>query len=293
MNVLHQRRRPNRGFTLIELLVVIAIIAILAAILFPVFAQARAQARKTSCMSNFRNQALGIVMYIQDYDTSYPINSYTGSYNAVDDSNWGLLVQPYIKNIQIFSCPSDPNGYAQRMLDLLPPTNAGGKQSDFNLAVKNNFGLNWQLVCAVWAPPPSFASTPQPVQESQLNVPSQSILGVDCLWDRDATGAPRGGGNNSVDPPCFREKDGSQTTPKWPPPAGYSYFWFGGWNPGSPLAWNVYGGVWPFHTDMALTAFCDTHVKPLKISSLAAGCDVQNGSGGFIVDKTAYLWDNW
>jgi len=288
MNVRQQRRPLKSGFTLIELLVVIAIIAILAAILFPVFAQARAQARKTSCMSNFRNQALGIQMYIQDYDTSYPINGYTGSYNAADDSNWGLLVQPYIKNIQIYACPGDPAGFNERMLDLLPPSNAGGKQKDFNLAIKNDFGLNWQLVCPLWAGPVEY----RPVQESQLNVPAQSILGVDCLWDRDASGTPRAGGNNSVDPPCFNEADGSKAFPQHAP-AGRGWYWFGGWNPGSPLAWNVYGGVWPWHTAMALTAFCDTHVKPLKIPALAAGCDVKNGSSGFIVDKTAYLWDNW
>src|SRR3954471_7803053 len=95
----------RRGFTLIELLVVIAIIAILAAILFPVFAQARAQARKASCTSNFKQQTLGIAMYLQDYDGLYPINSYTGTYLADTDTNWGLLVQPYLKNLQIMACP--------------------------------------------------------------------------------------------------------------------------------------------------------------------------------------------
>ena len=288
MNTHCTRRRQPRGFTLIELLVVIAIIAILAAILFPVFAQARAQARKTSCSSNFRQQALGIAMYQQDYDGTYPINSYTGSYSAADDTNWGLLVQPYIKNLQIFACPGDPANEAARMLDLDPPSAVGGKQRDFNLTVKNDFGLNWQLVCPVWSAP----YAPQPVAEQALTVPSQSILGVDCLWDRDAAGVPKGGGNNSVDPPCFREQDGSKGLPAWPPPAGRGYYWFGGWNPGSPLAWNVYGGVWPWHTEMALTAFCDGHVKPLKVTTLAAGCNVKNGSGGLITDKNTYLWDN-
>src|SRR5438067_284262 len=126
MNTRHARRGEPRGFTLIELLVVIAIIAILAAILFPVFAQARAQARKASCTSNFKQQALGIIMYQQDYDGYYPINSYTGSYSAVDDAIWGLLVQPYIKNTQIMACPGDPATESDRMLDLAPPSAAGG-----------------------------------------------------------------------------------------------------------------------------------------------------------------------
>ena len=67
-----RRRTPNTGFTLIELLVVIAIIAILAAILFPVFAQAREKARQTACLSNNRQIGLGLNMYVQDYDESFP-----------------------------------------------------------------------------------------------------------------------------------------------------------------------------------------------------------------------------
>jgi prepilin-type N-terminal cleavage/methylation domain-containing protein/prepilin-type processing-associated H-X9-DG protein len=97
----------RRGFTLIELLVVIAIIAILAAILFPVFARAREKARQTSCLSNVKQLMLGVMMYTQDYDEVYP-----GYYNP-DPPNvadqWFELLEPYVKNEQIFICPSDQN----------------------------------------------------------------------------------------------------------------------------------------------------------------------------------------
>ena len=142
----------RRAFTLIELLVVIAIIAILAAILFPVFAQAREKARQASCMSNFKQNTLGILMYNQDYDQVYPINSYTGSYNAIDDAVWGTIVQPYIKNYQVYMCPSDPAHETQRMLDLDPPSTSPN-QYNFNLAVKNDFAKNWQLLSPVWGNP--------------------------------------------------------------------------------------------------------------------------------------------
>jgi prepilin-type N-terminal cleavage/methylation domain-containing protein/prepilin-type processing-associated H-X9-DG protein len=110
----------RRGFTLIELLVVIAIIAILAAILFPVFAQARDKARAASCLSNTKQMGLGITMYAQDYDETYPqAYWYANDFNGADGYNqWSGMIQPYVKNVGVFVCPSDPN-------KGLPPTNPG------------------------------------------------------------------------------------------------------------------------------------------------------------------------
>ena len=97
-----QCRSNKRGFTLIELLVVIAIIAILAAILFPVFARARENARRSSCQSNLKNIGLGFQQYIQDYDELFPVGTTTAA------AGWGSFqLQPYIKSTQVFSCPSD------------------------------------------------------------------------------------------------------------------------------------------------------------------------------------------
>jgi len=104
---------PARGFTLIELLVVIAIIAILASILFPVFARAREKARESSCMSNQKQIGLAIHMYASDYDDLMPI---ANSKPAVaDDGPPGLrdVILPYCKNTQIFRCPSDKDLYWQ------------------------------------------------------------------------------------------------------------------------------------------------------------------------------------
>ena len=95
-------KQKNRGFTLIELLVVIAIIAILAAILFPVFAKAREQARATSCKSNLKQIMLGIGMYTQDYDETFPQGGNSGS----APSRWHDKIAPYVKNRGVFMCPS-------------------------------------------------------------------------------------------------------------------------------------------------------------------------------------------
>lgn len=99
-------RMRKSAFTLIELLVVIAIIAILAAILFPVFAQAREKARSISCLSNSKELGLSVLMYVQDYDETFP----TGLQQSWYDNSWYVLTQPYVKNVQIYRCPDDPVG---------------------------------------------------------------------------------------------------------------------------------------------------------------------------------------
>src|SRR5579859_5250723 len=101
-------RHHRSGFTLIELLVVIAIIAILAAILFPVFSQAREKARATSCLSNCRQLGLAITMYADDHDEAYPCSCMQGMGMGMQNmQSWLDTTQPYIKNWSIFRCPSD------------------------------------------------------------------------------------------------------------------------------------------------------------------------------------------
>lgn len=142
MSFMHTRRK---GFTLIELLVVIAIISILAAILFPVFARARENARRASCQSNLKQLGLGFAQYLQDYDERYPFagqkqdwangghwitGGASGTPTNYDNSTPGLAeptspftyqtskrayveqgaLYPYIKNAQVFICPSTENG---------------------------------------------------------------------------------------------------------------------------------------------------------------------------------------
>jgi len=106
------RRTSNgnsTGFTLIELLVVIAIIAILAAILFPVFAQARAKARQASCLSNTKQWGLAWMMYTQDYDERFPIMGYEGPGALNPASWWHNAIFPYVKSQAVKLCPGDPS----------------------------------------------------------------------------------------------------------------------------------------------------------------------------------------
>lgn len=151
MHTAHDKQRRS-GFTLIELLVVIAIIAILAAILFPVFARARENARRASCQSNLKQIGLGIAQYTQDYDEKYPLLWYGTSDPVVEqtepgtpgmtfkvgDGGYGVekyfvtymdMIYPYVKSVQLFRCPSSID--AERYPDYVLNGAYGGLYSSY------------------------------------------------------------------------------------------------------------------------------------------------------------------
>jgi prepilin-type N-terminal cleavage/methylation domain-containing protein/prepilin-type processing-associated H-X9-DG protein len=143
-------RRSKSGFTLIELLVVIAIIAILAAILFPVFAQAREKARSSTCLSNCKQIGTGLHMYLQDYDGAYPF-SWFGPYG------FDLALHPYVKNKAIWACPSNK----------VPPTPWPGYKGTGLEGVVRSYAMN------------AGVSTDQrrtPVFETELDRPAETIM---------------------------------------------------------------------------------------------------------------------
>jgi len=163
--------RRQSGFTLIELLVVIAIIAILAAILFPVFARARSKARQASCMSNLRQITLAFMMYVQDYDEVFPHDEYvSGSpYGCgppcYNECWWRFRVQPYVKNWNLFNCPE---GYM---------TNAGS----YYIQYTDEYGVNGYLVPRLtWNGAPTGASV---VSLARVGRPAEvALVGDSCHW---------------------------------------------------------------------------------------------------------------
>jgi prepilin-type N-terminal cleavage/methylation domain-containing protein len=155
-------RRHTNGFTLIELLVVIAIIAILAAILFPVFAQAREKARQTSCLSNHKQYALATLMYIQDCDETFPMSAYLDPTFCVQ--TFYSVADPYVKNKQITQCPSEPQAMQLTALVGNPCVNTPPYTS---------YSVNSRLYVN------GFAPNPQVVALAAISRPAETIMNYD------------------------------------------------------------------------------------------------------------------
>jgi len=153
--------RRTAAFTLIELLVVIAIIAILAAILFPVFARARENARRASCMSNMKQIGLGALQYSQDFDERFPIVTY-GTWNSVAApyTFWPTIVLPYIKNTQIFTCPDFP------VTDCNDVGVAPSAANAYTTGAYDSYGMNLALATGTY---PTFV----PVSITKVNYPAE------------------------------------------------------------------------------------------------------------------------
>lgn len=165
----HNRTVQRNAFTLIELLVVIAIIAILAAILFPVFARARENARRASCQSNLKQIGLGIAQYTQDYDEKLPYieneSSPVGGQFASDNTYWADGIQPYVKSTQIFLCPSS------RRDNSAPPLGGGTKPTDATC----NFHYapaRWNARAALWV---QYYGHGAPTALSEVNSPADTL----------------------------------------------------------------------------------------------------------------------
>jgi prepilin-type N-terminal cleavage/methylation domain-containing protein len=283
--------KVNRAFTLIELLVVIAIIAILAAILFPVFAQAKAAAKKTASLSNVKQLALASLMYSNDYDDNWCAE---GEADSADGWGWQLTWQfetlPYIKNTQIFLDPSDTHKN-DRSFDTGPmfsyPANGvfvGGCSPSWN---------GWNMDGVIQSNRTWVNNWNNPVNGSAVGLPSQTVLfatrfkmapsswmqgGIDGIYSPWATtmlnsdGVDcQGGGTGEV---CSFP---GQINGEWGPIV----------NDGDDgVFYDGYGGQSPF-------AFTDGHAKSMKPSATVnIGAAIAYGNAGCIESGYWYMWDH-
>ena len=302
----------RRGFTLIELLVVIAIIAILAAILFPVFAQAKLAAQKTVDITRMNQVGKATMMYTSDSEDRFFMSNSGGPSNVVPgwgfgppDAVPGQVLQPYAKNTTILTCPLDPASEAFRLKDHEENLPGGSVKAcvtrgytekqckDYAYGARSNSGLNyaffspWRLVRSGNVRLVTSAT----VSEAQVASPANTLMFANAIWDRNpTTGVIRGGGNWVVETPCWMDKDGKTLEPMLSyEQDGTLRSYAGGWEPPkrTPGAngWLVYGGIWPFHNQVSLssiqnglvdgqavTMMADSSVRSRPIRSLTEGC---------------------
>jgi prepilin-type N-terminal cleavage/methylation domain-containing protein/prepilin-type processing-associated H-X9-DG protein len=264
-NVLRSQQSCYRGFTLIELLVVIAIIAILAAILFPVFAQAREKARQASCLSNTKQLGLGVMQYLQDYEEMYPIGG-MGIYDnppVTAVNRWFKAISPYTKNNVIRNCPSA----------LYQATAVNSNES-------SNYGVQGNIMR--WASQPPNNPNNSVVMADVIN-PAGTML----LCDTQRINYAK---VNRTDSTTWlrAEETGAIKMPEWDVTGLYwtsngSYF----------TQTSISGDRWPSprHNGGVSVAFCDGHSKWMKIEQLT-GVSTARPNGWTYKDPNN-VWDNF
>ncbi|HLK57544.1 MAG TPA: DUF1559 domain-containing protein [Chthonomonadaceae bacterium] len=255
MHPLSFRMRNSKAFTLIELLVVIAIIAILAAILFPVFAQAREKARQTSCLSNTKQLGLAILQYVQDYDETFPKSHGNNGKSAPNfdiwSDSWAVVVQPYIKNYDVLRCPDDGN--------KLAPAAWMGIAISYDVNQDDDFTNQW-----IAYGPFGMGSVPgdfwnyDSLTLAALTEPTDSIM----LAERHNADAVMAGTENAT------AYQSSFTETSWVGAIdGVPYLIPDGTRPPAPYPYGPNGAVSATHSGLANFLFCDGHSKAMKPTS--------------------------
>lgn len=272
----------RRGFTLIELLVVIGIIAVLAAMLFPVFASAREQARRSTCLSNLKQIGTAVQMYVTDADDVMPVPLVRSP-----RSSWAGQIQPYLKSWSILRCPN--------MIDAALAGQSiwtGTFATTANMSIWPGYGWNSDYLAPAQPDCSDFnkqvPGAGLPVSEAAIQNGSATVM---CVGVSLAPGPGSYAGRS----PLYPEHGGYFYAPA-PATLGSGdacTYPYSGWGAGSFLG--PYGGFdGTRHSGKGCVLFVDGHAKIMSSQQLAAGTDwspTRPNSEITVTDRSLYLWD--
>jgi len=284
--------RKLAAFSLIELIVVIAIVAVLAAILFPVFRQVKVRAKHASWISSVRQVNLATNLYVADYDDFFPIPRYNPSPNPpARDRTWVQVVLPYVRNFEVFNCPSDGTKTTEFRTtfdeDLVP----GDIYSRYYRAsMRTNIGYNYiYLSPIIRGNANQWITIPKSV--SAVNDPANTLMFGDSAWEI-RNGKPEGGGHYLALAPCrFELQNGVPIDTTGHAVSNASFFREGLiWVQTSTKFFEA-GGLWPWHDDRVTITMVGGNIKLMSLRQTTQGCAVRSDWSGLIHDPTRYIWD--
>jgi prepilin-type N-terminal cleavage/methylation domain-containing protein len=285
--------RIRGGFTIAELLTVLAIIAVLSAILFPVFRTAKSAAHRSVCMSNFRQSNLASQMYLGDYnDTFMPVNYDINNFNNAEiDRTWVQLLMPYTTSMGTFVCPGDfgtrPRGEGAFDVDLVI---GDPYKRWYRSSLRSNVGYNYLYFSPVFRSANRWMTMPRTLGE--ITNTSESIMFVDSVYGRHPNGSPYGGGSYIVIPPCRYARQGTTLIDTFGIGNAQAYAPNSGWlvsNPNSPFR---FGLAYPWHIERMNVGRVSGGTVSIRAERLSEGCDARNNWTGMILDSGKYGWDH-